>query len=82
MTEHDDYHDTKIYSQKEMDHTIATLTAEREKVRELVEAVQKAVAAWESHNFDGTPEAVAMERAMGRCEDIIRQGHRSTALTK
>ena len=59
------------------DATIATLTAERdqlkERVRELVEAMEKAIAAWESHNFDGTPEAVAMERAIVRCEDIIWQ---------
>ena len=54
----------------ELAATIATLTAERDA---LVEAVEKAIAAWESHNFDGTPEAVAMERAMGRCEVIITQ---------
>ena len=52
----------------------ATLKAELEKHAALVEAVEKAVAAWESHNFDGTPEAVAMERAIVKCEDIIRQG--------
>ena len=43
------------------------------KVQALVKAVEKAISAWQSHNFDGTPEAVAVERAMNSCEDIIRQ---------
>ena len=79
MQQKTDYY-KHIYSQRDVDlirgdlmQRITELTTELE---ELVKAVEKAVAAWESHNFDGTPEAVAMERAMGRCEDIIRQGQR------
>lgn len=68
------------YSQRDVDlirgdlmQRIAELVARDEKVQELVEAVERAISAWDSHNFDGTPEAVAMERAMGRCEVITTQ---------
>jgi len=33
MADHDDYHDTKIYSEKEMDQMIESLTAENEQLR-------------------------------------------------
>ena len=59
-----------------MQHEATWLAARRTqdaKVQARVKAVEKAISAWQSHNFDGTPEAVAVERAMNSCEDIIRQ---------